>query len=84
MVRTVVVGYKREVCTHSPIHSSIRGGKIGPTRWANPIRPELGLDLAIKLLVRPNMSRPDMARPCPTLPNFFCLQKAILLDQPDF
>ena len=27
----------------------IRGGKIGPTRWASPIRPELGPGWAIKL-----------------------------------
>ena len=29
-----------------------RGGKIGPTRWASPVRPELGPGWAIKLLAR--------------------------------
>ena len=30
----------------------IRGGKIGPTRWASPVRSKLGLGWAIKLLAR--------------------------------
>ena len=29
-----------------------RGGKIGPTRWASPVRPKLGSGWAIKLLAR--------------------------------
>ena len=31
---------------------AIRGGKIGPTRWASPVRPKLGPGRAIKLLAR--------------------------------
>ena len=69
------------------------GGKIGPVRWASPVHPELGPDLAIKLLarkktgsnlVRPNMARPGMARHHPIRPNFFYLQNVIWPDQPDF
>ena len=68
---------------------SARGGKIGPTRWASLVHPELGPGWAIKLLARkkiepnlaqPNMARPGMARPGPAPHNFFCLQNAIWPD----
>ena len=35
-----------------------RGGKIGPTRWASPIRSELGSRWAIKLLARKRPGQP--------------------------
>ena len=45
-----------------------RGGKIGLTRWASPIHPELGSGWAIKLLARKKPGQiwlgpvwPDMA-----------------------
>ena len=53
----------------------LRGGKIGPARWANPVHPELGPGWAIKLLARkksgqiwpdpiwPGLVCPDPARP---------------------
>ena len=69
---------------------SSRGGKIGPIRWASPIRSELGLGLTIKLLVRKKSGQiwPDPIWPSPVwfgpLEFFFCLGKTILPDQPDF
>ena len=34
------------------MHIMSRGGKIGLTRWASPVHPELGLGWAIKLLAQ--------------------------------
>ena len=57
-----------------------RGGKIGPIRWASSVLPELGSDLAIKLLARkksgqnwPGPIWPDPVYPGSVSPNFFCL-----------
>ena len=36
----------------SYLYLGSRGGKIGPTRWASPVHPELGPSWAIKLLAR--------------------------------
>ena len=50
--------------TYSPL--PVRGGKIGPTRWASPVCPKLGLGWAIKFWPEktgPNLARPGMARP---------------------
>ena len=44
----------------------IRGGKIGPARWASPVRPKLGPGWAIKLLARKKPAKFGPARP-----NFF-------------
>ena len=46
----------------------IRGGKIGPARWASPVRPKLGPGWAIKLLAR---KKPGQIWPGPARPNFF-------------
>ena len=35
----------------------LRGDKIGPTGWASPVRPELGLGWAIKLLTQKNRAK---------------------------
>ena len=35
----------------------VRGGKIGPIRWANPVRPKLGSNWAIKLLARKKLGQ---------------------------
>ena len=48
---------------NSPLMS--RGGKIGPTRWASPVRPELGPGWAIKILAR---KKPDQIWPGPMWP----------------
>ena len=70
-----------------------RGGKVGSTRWTSPVRPELELSWAIKLLARkksgqiwpspiwPGLVWPDPARPVRI---FFCFQKDIWPDQPGF
>ena len=49
----------------SSLSSITRGGKICPTRWASPVRPELRPGLAIKLLARKNSGPiwPDPIRP---------------------
>ena len=41
-----------------------RGGKIGSTRWASPVRPKLGSGWAIKLLAR---KKPGQIWPGPVL-----------------
>ena len=46
----------------------IRGGKIGPIRWASPVRPELGRGWTIKLLVR---KKSGQIWPGPTWPARF-------------
>ena len=43
-----------------------RGGKIGPTRWANPVRPKLRPGWAIKLLAR---KKPGQIWPGPVWPS---------------
>ena len=53
------------------ISTSCRGGKIGPTRWASLVRPELGPGWAIKLLARKNRvkfgpAQYGLARPDPS------------------
>ena len=58
--------------------SEARGGKIGPTRWASPVRPKLGPGWAIKLLAR-KKSGQIWPRP-----NVFCLEKTIWPDRPGF
>ena len=75
----------------SPCAVPTRCGKIGPARWASPIHPELGPGWAIKLLARKKLGQvwPGPIWPGPVWPdsaclNFFCLQKAIWLDQPGF
>ena len=63
-----------------------RGGKIGPTRWASPVHPELGLGWAIKLLTRKNRAKfgPTQYGPiqyCPARPGppeFFLPSKGYL------
>ena len=65
-----------------------RGDKIGLTRWASPVHPELGLGWAIKLLAQKKQGQiwsgpvmPDPARPARI---FFGLQNVIWPDQPCF
>ena len=69
------------------------GGKIGPARWASPVRPKLGPGWAIKLLARkkPGQIWPGPVWPSPVWPGparlariFFCLEKTIWPDRPDF
>ena len=50
-----------------------RGGKIGSTRWASPIHPELGPGWAIKLLARKKLGQiwPGPIWPDPTYQKFF-------------
>ena len=55
-----------------------RGGKIGPARWASPVRPKLGPGWAIKFLARkkpgqiwPGPVWPSPAWPGPARPKFF-------------
>ena len=47
-----------------------RGGKIGPARWASPVRPKLGPGWAIKFLARkkPGQIWPDPVWPSPVWP----------------
>ena len=49
-----------------------RGGKIGPTRWASPVRPKLGPGRAIKLLAR---KKSGQIWPGPARPDFFSLKR---------
>ena len=51
----------------------VRGGKIGPARWASPVRPKLGPGWAIKLLARKKLGQ---IWPCPARPAriFFALK----------
>ena len=57
----------------------IRGGKIGPARWASPVHPELGQGWAIKLLTQKKpgqiWSGNGMAQPGPARPNFFAFKR---------
>ena len=71
-----------ELMTYKP---SIRDGKIGPTRWASPVRSELGSGWAIKLLTRKKpgqiWSGPIWPGPVwaqPDLPDFFLSSKGYL------
>ena len=50
--------------------STSRGGKIGPARWASPVRPKLGPSWAIKFLARkkPGQIWPGPVRPSPVWP----------------
>ena len=56
-----------------------RGGKIGPTRWASPVRPKLGPGWAIKLLAlkKPGQIWPGPVWPGPARPAriFFTLKR---------
>ena len=54
-----------------------RGGKIGPTRWASPVRLKLGPGWAIKLLARkkPGQIWPGPVWPGP--PEFFLALKRL-------
>ena len=70
-----------------------RGGKIGPTQWASPVRPKLGPGWAIKFLARkkPGQIWPGPVWPSPVWPGparpariFFCLEKTIWPDRPGF
>ena len=60
---------------------SVRGSKIGPAQWASPVRPKLGPGWAIKLLAQ---KKPGQIWPGPARPIFFCLEKTIWPDRPDF
>ena len=42
-------GWLNPLILKTKVGSESRGGKIGPTRWASPIHPELGPGWAIKL-----------------------------------
>ena len=62
----------------------IRGGKIGPARWASPVRPKLGPGWAIKILARkkPGQIWPGPVWPSPVWPGpvrsarfFFALKR---------
>ena len=53
----------------------IRGGNIGPTRWASPTRLKLGSDWAIKLLAKKNWAKFGPARP--GQPEFFFALKIL-------
>ena len=44
----------------------LRGGKIGPARWASPVRPKLGPGWAIKFLAR---KKPGQIWPGPVWPS---------------
>ena len=48
---------------------SIRGVKIGPTRWASPVHSELRPGWAIKLLARKKLGQ---IWPCPIWPSLVC------------
>ena len=68
-----------------------RGGKIGRTRWASPIRPELGPGWAIKLLARkkPGQIWPGPVWPGPVWPdltrtNFFSFKRLFDSTNPIF
>ena len=50
-VKTDNEGRKR---SRVKVSVGIRSGKIGPTRWASSVRPELGAGWAIKLLAKKN------------------------------
>ena len=56
MISEPIIDLDVEVCSvlsHKGVFARLvmsRGGKIGPTRWANPIRLELGSGRAIKFL----------------------------------
>ena len=62
--------YVQRFNAESPKVDIPRGGKIGPTRWASPVRPELGPGWAIKLLARkkPGQICPSPVWPGPALP----------------
>ena len=70
-----------------------RSGKIGPSRWASPVRPKLGPGWAIKLLAGKKSSQiwprpvwPSLVWPGPVRPAriFFDLEKTIWPDRPGF
>ena len=50
-----------------------RGGKIGPARWASPVRPKLGPGWAIKFLAPKKLGQiwPGPVWPSPAHPIFF-------------
>ena len=71
----------------------LRGGKIGPARWASPVRPKLGPGWAIKFLARkkpgqiwPGPVWPSLVWPGPARPAriFFCLEMTIWPNRPGF
>ena len=68
------------VSVTSPCHLT-RGGKIGPARWASPVRPKLGPGWAIKFLARkkPGQIWPGPVWPSPVWPGppefFFALKR---------
>ena len=68
---------------------ALRGGKIGLTRWASPVYPELGPGWAIKLLARkkqgqiwPGLIWPRPVWPDPTWPPEFFLPSKGYLARP--
>ena len=56
---------------------SHRGGKIGQTRWASPVRPKLGPGWAIKLLARKKSGQIWPGPVWPGPPEFFFALKIL-------
>ena len=81
-LNTIITMTPQNVFSHTNL--TTRGGKIGPARWASPVRPKLGPGWAIKFLARKKSGQiwPGPVWPSPVWPGparpariFFALRR---------